>query len=313
MPPIITMEGLTKTYGRHRGVSNVNAEIAEGEVFGFLGPNGAGKTTTMRLLLGLLKAGSGRATIKGLDCWSQARAVKRFVGYLPGEFSFAGSMRGMHILTYLANLRGGVDTRFLASLIERFALDPSRRFDEYSRGNKQKVALIQAFMHRPAVVILDEPSSGLDPLNQQTFYQLVAEARANGQTVFLSSHILSEVEQTCQRVCILREGQVVTTGAVVDLKRMRHHKILLRFATPVSPDLFAGMEQVLESHILGTGQTIELIVQGDLQPIIQLAARQAAISINAQEPTLEEVFLHYYRQDATAPRGTTTRAALKAR
>jgi ABC-2 type transport system ATP-binding protein len=307
------MEGLTKTYGRHRGVSNLNVEVAEGEVFGFLGPNGAGKTTTMRLLLGLLRPGSGRAAIKGLDCWSQARAVKRFVGYLPGEFSFAGSMKGMQILTYLANLRGGVDNRFLATLIERLELDPGRRFDEYSRGNKQKVALIQAFMHRPAVLILDEPSSGLDPLNQQTFYQLVAEAQANGQTVFLSSHVLSEVEQTCQRVCIIREGQIVTTGAVVDLKRMRQHKILLRFASAISPDLFAGVEQVLESRILGTGGTIELTVQGDLQPIIQLAAQHAAISINTQEPTLEEVFLRYYRQDAAAPRATSARAAVEAR
>lgn len=305
MRSIVKMEDLSKTYGRKRGVSNLNLEINEGEVFGFLGPNGAGKTTTVRLLLGFLKPSSGRATIKDLDCWSHARAVKPFVGYLPGEFSFAGSMKGLHILTYLANLRGGVDPHFLATLIERLDLEPSKPFREYSRGNKQKIALIQAFMHQPAVLILDEPSSGLDPLNQQTFYQLVAEAQANGQTVLLSSHILSEVEQTCQRVCIIREGHIVTVSSVDDLKHMQQHTILLRFATPIAPDLFANLDQVLERRVLGTGHTIELTVQGDLQPIIQLAAQHAAISINTHEPTLEEIFLQYYRQDTTVARDAT--------
>lgn len=297
MAAIVKTENLTKSYGRNRGISDLNIEIEQKEVFGFLGPNGAGKTTTMRVLMGLLRPSGGRATIDGLDCWSQAKAIKRLVGYLPGEFAFDGSMRGSQIITYLANLRGGVDLRFVDSLIERLDLDPDKKFREYSRGNKQKIGLIQAFMHKPRLLILDEPSSGLDPLNQQTFYQLVAEARENGQTVFLSSHILSEVEQTCDRVCIIREGRLVTINPVASLKSMRQYKVTLRFPTTVSPTIFTGVESVLRSRTLGTGQTVELTVQGDLQAVISIAAQHSAISINTHEPTLEEIFLKYYEQD----------------
>ena len=309
---IVKTENLVKTYGRSRGVADINLEIEEGEVFGFLGPNGAGKTTTMRILMGLLRPSNGRARIESFDCWSQAEEIKRLVGYLPGEFAFEGSMKGIQIITYLANLRGGVDKKFTEALIERLELDTSKKFREYSRGNKQKVGLVQAFMHKPRLLILDEPSGGLDPLNQQTFYQFVAEAKANGQTVFLSSHILSEVEQTCDRVCIIREGRIVTINPVTSLKSMRQYKVTLRFATMISADIFAGVKNVLSSRVLGTGQTIELTVQDDLQEIISIAAQHAAISINTHEPTLEEIFLQYYKQDA-APANNSASTEIKAR
>jgi ABC-2 type transport system ATP-binding protein len=174
MASIISVNKLTKRYGSSRGVENVSFEVVEGEVFGFLGPNGAGKTTTIRTLLGLLRPTSGGATIAGLDCWAQSTAVKRLIGYLPGEFTLDPALTGAQILEYLGNLRGGVDHAYLTKLVERLELDPSKRFRQYSRGNKQKVGLVQAFMHRPRLLIFDEPTSGLDPLNQQEFYHLLA-------------------------------------------------------------------------------------------------------------------------------------------
>lgn len=297
MSTLVKTESLTKSYGRNRGITDINLEIEEGEVFGFLGPNGAGKTTTMRVLMGLLRPTSGHASIQGFDCWSQAVEVKRLVGYLPGEFSFDGSMKGSEIITYLANLRGGVDKQFIASLVERLEFDPSKKFREYSRGNKQKVGLIQAFMHRPRLLILDEPTGSLDPLNQQSFYQLVSEAKANGQTIFLSSHILSEVEQTCDRVSIIRAGRFVAISPVAGLKDMKQHKVTLRFPTALSTDPFTHLGEVLEAHTLNNGQTIELTVQGDLQNVIRIGAQNAATNITSHEPTLEEVFLQYYKDD----------------
>src|SRR5438128_2449450 len=208
MNALIEVHGLTKGYGRSRGIIDVTFEITEGEVFGFLGPNGAGKTTTLRVLMGLLRPTAGFVTIGGLDCWRQATEVKRLVGYLPGEFSFDPSLTGAQIIAYLGHLRGGVDQGYVGLLVERLGLDPSKRFREYSRGNKQKIGLIQAFMHRPRLLILDEPTGGLDPLNQQTFNEIAREAHRDGATIFLSSHILPEVEHLCQRVGIIREGQL---------------------------------------------------------------------------------------------------------
>ncbi len=208
MSTIIQTSQLTKSYGGQRGIRAVTFEIQEGEVFGFLGPNGAGKTTTMRVLLGLLSPSSGSASIGGLDCWKQSTEVKKLVGYLPGEFTFDPGLRGAQIIAYLGHLRGGVDQSYVRGLCERLDFDPSRRFREYSRGNKQKLGLVQALMHRPRLLILDEPTSGLDPLNQQEFYKILSEIHAEGRTVFLSSHVLPEVEHTCDRVAIIREGEL---------------------------------------------------------------------------------------------------------
>src|SRR6195256_6464211 len=225
MAAIIQVENLTKSYGSKRGISEVSFEVQEGEVFGFLGPNGAGKTTTIRTLMALLRADSGTATIAGLDCWKRSLEIKRLVGYMPGEPALDPNLTGGQILEYFAHLRGGVDQAYLKQLVERFELDTSRKFRQYSTGNKRKVVLIQAFMHRPRLLILDEPTSGLDPLNQQEFDRLVKEARDDGRTVFLSSHVLSEVEKTCTRVGIIRDGSLVRIGGVAEVTRSEERRV----------------------------------------------------------------------------------------
>ena len=297
MSTIIQTNQLSKSYGRSRGILDVTFDIQEGEVFGFLGPNGAGKTTTMRTLMGLLHANSGSATIGGLDCWQESTEVKKLVGYLPGEFAFDPGLRGAQIIEYLGHLRGGVDQVYLRSLVERLGLDPSKRFREYSHGNKQKLGLVQAFMHKPRVLILDEPTSGLDPLNQQEFYHMVAEARADGRTVFLSSHILPEVEHTCDRVAIIREGRLVRIDHVSSLKDIRQHDVEITFAGPASVDWFkqvAGMVNVAQG---ADERTLQLNVQGALTEIIHIASQHNATTLDTHEPTLEEVFLRFYEPE----------------
>ncbi|HET9922414.1 MAG TPA: ABC transporter ATP-binding protein [Ktedonobacteraceae bacterium] len=294
MSAIIQTHQLTKSYGRSRGIIDVTFDIQEGEVFGFLGPNGAGKTTTMRTLMGLLRANSGSATIGGLDCWTQSTEVKKLVGYLPGEFTFDPGLRGAQIIEYLGHLRGGVNQSYVRSLVERLGFDPGKRFREYSHGNKQKLGLVQAFMHKPRLLILDEPTSGLDPLNQQEFYKMIAEVHAEGRTVFLSSHILPEIEQTCDRVAIIREGRLVTIDHVSALKTIRQRNVEITFADPASVEWFkqvAGVTRVAQGadeHLL------QLNVQGDLAEVIRLAGQHGATNIATHEPTLEEAFLRFY-------------------
>jgi len=305
MPASIQTHQLTKSYGRSRGIIDVTFDIQEGEVFGFLGPNGAGKTTTMRTLMGLLRATSGSATIGGLDCWTQSTEVKQLVGYLPGEFSFDPGLHGAQIIEYLGHLRGGVDQAYVRSLVERLGLDPSKRFRAYSHGNKQKLGLVQAFMHQPRLLILDEPTSGLDPLNQQEFYTMVAEIHAEGRTVFLSSHILPEVEQTCDRVAIIREGRLVTIDQVSALKTIRQRDVEIAFADPASVDWFKPIADVTKVAQGADERTLHLVVQGDLAQIIQIAGQHGATNIATHEPSLEEAFLRFYepQQESSALAG----------
>jgi ABC-2 type transport system ATP-binding protein len=294
MATIIQTDQLTKSYGKSRGILKVTFAISEGEVFGFLGPNGAGKTTTMRTLMGLLHADSGSATIGGLDCWHASTEVKKLVGYLPGEFAFDPGLRGAQIIEYLSHLRGGVDQTYLRSLVERLGLDPSKRFREYSHGNKQKLGLVQAFMHKPRVLILDEPTSGLDPLNQQEFYKMVAEVRAGGRTVFLSSHILPEVEHTCDRVAIIREGRLVKIDHVSALKDIHQHDVEISFPGPASVDWFKHVADVASVVQGADERTLQLNVKGPLTEVIHIAGDHQATNFATREPTLEEVFLHFY-------------------
>ena len=214
MTAVIRTERLTKAYGEHRGITELDLEVAEGEIFGFLGPNGAGKTTTMRVLLDLIRPTSGRAEVFGIETTADPVAIHRRVGYLPGEFDLYDRLTGGQTITYFGNLRGGIDRAYVDGLIERLDLDPSRRFKEYSRGNKQKVGLIVALQHKPDLLILDEPTAGLDPLVQQTFFGLVREAREEGRSIFLSSHIIDEVDRTCDRVAIIREGRLVQVDRI---------------------------------------------------------------------------------------------------
>ena len=300
--PIIQIKGLTKSYGGKRGIVDVSLDVAEGEVFGFLGPNGAGKTTTIRLLMALLHADAGSARIAGLDCWQQSVDVKRLIGYVPGEPSLDPNLTGGQILDYFAHLRGGVDRAYLNSLIERLDLDPNRKFRQYSTGNKRKVVLIQAFMHRPRVLILDEPTSGLDPLNQQEFDGMVQEARDEGRTAFLSSHVLSEVEKTCSRVGIIREGRLVKVGDIADLKDIKRYEITISFARPVPDSAFAKLDGVVDVETLNNGSAVRLAMQGAADAVIKAAAQYPVVSLTSYEPSLEDVFLRFYESDGQAPR-----------
>ncbi len=295
--PMIEVEKLTKSYGGKRGIADVSFQVGEGEVFGFLGPNGAGKTTTIRVLMALLRADSGSARVAGLDCWDGSIAIKRLIGYVPGEPSLDPNLTGGQILEYFANLRGGVDQAYLKQLIQRLDLDPSRKFRQYSTGNKRKVVLIQAFMHRPRVLILDEPTSGLDPLNQQEFDSMVNEASAQGCTVFLSSHVLSEVEKTCTRVGIIREGRLVRTGGVHELKDIKRYEITIAFAEVVPVETFKALEGVADVEMLNNGHAVRLAMQGAADAVIKAASRYHVVSLTSYEPSLEDVFLRYYEGD----------------
>ncbi|HEV3231166.1 MAG TPA: ABC transporter ATP-binding protein [Candidatus Dormibacteraeota bacterium] len=300
MTAIIEIEGLTKSYGSARGIAGVSLEVEEGEVFGFLGPNGAGKTTTIRVLMALLRADAGVARIAGLDCWRQSLEIKRLIGYVPGEPSLDPNLTGGQILEYFGNLRGGVDQAYLRQLVERLGLDPSRKFHQYSSGNKRKVVLIQAFMHRPRLLILDEPTSALDPLNQQEFAHMVREARDAGQSALLSSHILGEVEQICNRVAIIREGRLVRLGGVAELKDIKRYEIAITFADAVPAEAFAKLDGVASAEPLPAGHGLRLEMRGTADAVIKAAARYRVISLTSHEPSLEDIFLRYYGADGVA-------------
>jgi ABC-2 type transport system ATP-binding protein len=297
MTAIIEINNLTKSYGNKRGIIDVTFQVEEGEIFGFLGPNGAGKTTTIRLLMALLKADSGTARIAGLDIWQQSVEVKRLIGYLPGELSLDPTLTGGQILEYFGHLRGGIDQAYLKQLISRFDFDPTRKFRQYSSGNKRKLGIIQAFMHRPRLLILDEPTNGLDPLNQQEFDLMVKEVRDEGRTVLLSSHILTEVEQTCNRVGIIREGRLVRIGEVAELKDIKHHEVTITFAEAVPVDAFKQLSGVDKVESVADGHTLRLTVSGGLDVVIKAAARYPVITLTSQEPSLEDIFLRYYEGD----------------
>ena len=296
MPAVIRTEKLTKFYGSHRGIVEVDLAVEKGEVFGFLGPNGAGKTTTIRLLLDLIRPSSGKAYVFDIESSADPVAIHRRIGYLPGEFALYDRLTGRQTLEYFGNLRGGVDPAYQASLIERFDLDPSRRFREYSKGNKQKVGLVAALQHRPDLLMLDEPTSGLDPLVQQTFFATMHEAVRDGATVFLSSHILNEVERSCDRVAIIRDGRLVQVDRVDALRDLAHHQIELRFAGDPPAEQFRAVPGV--SDVVAEDHILRLRVQGSITPVVEAAAKAGVVDFLSREPSLEEIFLAQYGHES---------------
>jgi len=296
MSAVIALEKLTKAYGSNRGIIELDLEVAGGEIFGFLGPNGAGKTTTIRTMLDLISPTSGRALVFGIDSTVDPVAIHRRAGYLPGEFALYDRLTGRQTLEYFASLRGGVDPVYQAALIERLDLDPSRRFREYSKGNKQKVGLVIALQHRPELLILDEPTAGLDPLIQQSFFELLRASAAEGTTTFLSSHILGEVEKTCDRVAIIREGQVVKIGTVDALRDLAHHTVELRFAGDVPAAAFEALPGV--SDVVVDDHAMRMRVSGPIAPVVQAAARYELLDFTSREPSLEDTFLAQYGRQA---------------
>jgi ABC-2 type transport system ATP-binding protein len=293
---VIETEQLTKSYGSHRGIIEVDLAVSEGEVFGFLGPNGAGKTTTIRTLLDLIRPTSGVARVFGIESSVDPVAIHKRIGYLPGEFTLYDRLTGAQHLAYFANLRGGVDRAYQADLVERLDLDPSRKFKEYSKGNKQKVGLVVALQHRPELLLLDEPTAGLDPLIQQSFFEVMKEAVAAGTTVFLSSHILSEVEKSCSRVAIIREGRLVKVDTVDALRDLAHHQVELRFAGEVPAAAFAALPGV--SDLVVDDHVLRMRVAGAITPVVQAAAGYELLDFVSREPSLEDTFLAQYGRQA---------------
>jgi ABC-2 type transport system ATP-binding protein len=292
----IESEGLTKDYGEGRGVFDLALDVRAGEVYGYLGPNGAGKTTTIRLLLDLIRPSSGSARLFGLDVRRDGAAIKHRLGYLPGDLALYERLTSLELLRYLANLRGGSGRNEIESLAERFDLDLARPIGELSTGNRQKVGLVQAFMHRPEVLILDEPTAGLDPLMRNEFHRLAREVADEGRSVFLSSHVLAEVEREADRVGIVRDGRLVAVESVGELKERALRRLEIHFSRPVPTDAFERLAGIREARFDGSVGHFE--VEGAVDELIKAAARFEVVSIRSHEPSLEEIFLAYYDDEA---------------
>jgi ABC-2 type transport system ATP-binding protein len=296
MTAVIRTEKLTKWYGSSRGIIDVDLTVEKGEVFGFLGPNGAGKTTTIRLLLDLIRPTSGRAWVFGIESSADPSAIHRRIGYLPGEFALYDRLTGAQTLEYFGNLRGGVDKTYQAQLIKRLDLDPTRRYRQLSKGNKQKVGLVAALQHKPELLLLDEPTAGLDPLVQQTFFEIMREQVHAGATVFLSSHILSEVERNCDRVAIIREGRLARVDRVSALRDLAHHQVELRFDGKLPVAEFKKLKGVTD--LVAEKQVLRMRVKGSITPVVQTAARLGVTDFLSHEPSLEETFLAQYGRES---------------
>ena len=288
---VIRTRGLTKHFGAVRAVEAVDLEVTAGEVFGFLGPNGAGKTTTIRLLLDFLRPTAGSATVLGGS--GADPEVRRRMGYLPADLHVDHRYRAHDLFAFLGGLRGRTDPVLLRGLLDRFDLDPTRPIGELSTGNRRKVGIVQAFMHRPELVVLDEPTSGLDPILQHEFLGLVREVVAEGTTVFLSSHVLPEVERVADRVAILRRGRLVTVASVAELRSRARQRIDLLVDGPVDGAVFHGVPGVVE--VDGTDGLVRLVVEGRVDAALKAAARLPVERIVTHDADLEEIFLEYYR------------------
>ncbi len=297
MQAAIATTDLTKRYGAFTAIDQVNLSVRQGEVFGFLGPNGSGKSTTIRCILDLARPTEGTATVLGLDSRADAVEIHRRVGYCPGDLALYPKLTGYETVEYLGNLRGGVDKAVVESLAQRFDADLSRRCGEYSSGNRQKIGLIQAFMHRPELLVLDEPSTGLDPLVQQSLHELIAEVRDDGRTVFLSSHTLSEVERVADRVGIIRHGELVEVAAISDLKAIAIHRLDFEFA--LEPDAATLRKFPGVRDVTGDGRHLSLFYEGSLDAILVEASQYGVTSIRSHDADLEEIFLEYYRDPGT--------------
>lgn len=294
--PVIATRGLSKDYGSGRGLFGLDLEVRQGEVFGFLGPNGAGKSTTLRLLLDLIKPTAGSAQVLGLDSISDSLEVRRRVGFLPGDLALYPKLTGGVVLEYFAQLRGGVDGHVRDALVERFDAVLDRPIRQLSTGNRQKLGLVQAFMHEPELLILDEPISGLDPLVQQSFHSLLGEVRAQGRTVLLSSHTLSEVERVTDRLAILRDGQLVVVDSVENLRRVAIQRLEIEFAAAIDTTEFRALPGVVD--VAAAGTTVTVSFQGSADAVVKAAASHEVRALRPREDDLEDIFLRYYRKDA---------------
>ena len=296
--PVVRFAEATKRFGDLTALDRLDLEVDEGQIVGLLGPNGAGKTTALRTLLGLMRPTSGRAEIMGLDAWAEPVAAHRHLAYIPGDVAVWPELSGGQILDLLGGMAGGFEAAYRDDLVERFAFDPSKRGRSYSKGNRQKIAVIAALMTRAPLLVMDEPSSGLDPLMTATFQDCLREARDHGQTVLLSSHVLSEVEAVCDRVAVLREGELVEEGTLSELRHLHANSVEARYEGP--PPQLDDLPGASDVHV--EAGVIRLQYAGSPDALLKALARSEITSIQMREPSLEELF-HAFYQPSERPSG----------
>ncbi|HTX44423.1 MAG TPA: ABC transporter ATP-binding protein [Methanocella sp.] len=291
METVIQTMNLTKFYGKSRGIKDVSITVNKGDIFGFLGPNGAGKSTTIRTLLDFIRPTGGSASIFGLDCRKDSVAIRKRIGYIPGDFGLYGHMTGWKFLQYFGRIRGGYDEAAAKAYAKKMDIPLDRKMRTYSRGMRQKVAVIQAFMNNPDLIIMDEPTNGLDPLIQQTFLDMLREEAGRGATIFMSSHVLSEVEKTCNRVAIIKEGRIVAEEQVEALRQKSGKVLEVKFAQPLTREIFylPGISNVTRQN-----GSYRMTVTGNMEELLREISAYKLADINIHQMTLEDVFMHYY-------------------
>lgn len=288
---MLNVSHLTRDYGQERGIFDVDFSVERGEVFGFLGPNGAGKTTTIRHLMGFLRPRRGNCTISGKSCWQDRAEIQRDVGYIPGEMAFLEDMTGDGYLRFYAKYRGMADMGRQQELLSRFELEPKGKLKKMSKGMKQKIGIVAAFMHDPGVLVLDEPTSGLDPLMQNRFIELILEEKERGKTILMSSHMFEEVERTCHRIAIIREGRIVTVDSVDAIKAKQHRRYVVTLGTEDEARRFAETGLTVERT---EGTKVTVCVPSSLRDLIARMYEFDVVNLSAPTQSLEEIFLQYY-------------------
>ncbi len=289
MSAVIQTRKLTKAYGKSRGIIDVDLTVNEGEIFGFIGPNGAGKSTTIRTLLSLIYKTSGEATIFGLDCEKDKVSILKDVGYLPSEVFYYENMKAIDLLNYSASFYNKDCTAKIKELSEALELDLNKKIEDMSLGNKKKVGIVQGLLHSPKLIILDEPTSGLDPLIQRVFFSIIKQENERGATVLFSSHILSEVQRICDRVAIIKDGRIISTQRISELRDSAYKKVHFTLTNPLPAFTVAGAADVLIE-----GNNVSLIFKGDCNLLLRELSKHTLLNIDITEPTLEEIFMHYY-------------------
>jgi ABC-2 type transport system ATP-binding protein len=294
----VLLEGVSKRFGNVQAVDDLSLEVQAGEVFGFLGPNGAGKTTTIRMILDLIRPDAGRMRVLDGDPRADGAALRRRIGFLAGDLALWPRLTGRQVLDHLARLRGGVDPDFRGDIERRIGAQLDRPLGHLSRGNLQKIGVVQAFMARPDLIILDEPTTGLDPLTQDLVHSLVRQARDEGRSVFLSSHNMAEVQQLCDRVALIGQGRLMEVARVEDLRRRAVRRVDVFFERPVEPSTFEGVEGV--EQVVRLGPRLHILVRGRMDALVKAISQHPVAELRSQEPSLEEIFKSYYRQEAAS-------------
>jgi ABC-2 type transport system ATP-binding protein len=293
---IIETIDLSKRYGKARGIDQVNLEIRKGEIFGFIGPNGAGKSTTIRILLNLIFPSGGSARIMGMDVIRKTKEIKQKTGYIPSDASPYSGLKVNEFLEYMLRFYPvRKDDQRIRDLCERFELDRERKISDLSMGNRKKVSIVQSLLHRPELLILDEPTTGLDPLMQETFFDLLREENRNGMTIFFSSNVLSEVQMLCKRVAIIKEGQIAGVEVMEELRKKQLKKIQIEYSESIYPEDFIPGEEI-KSLVTGPGNRVSFMYPGDINRLIGFLKERKITDLTIEEPSLEEIFMHYYRK-----------------